>query len=118
MRDGGGDARVDLAVLEGVRDLADRLVGMGQVVVARPRCPAAARARDRRRRWKRPAALAASGRGRLLRVAAQQPQLDVVDVDGERVVDGFLVGQWRGVGEVGHGVELRRAHAMRRARAG
>ena len=72
---------------------------------------------------RRPASLAAAGRRRFLGVAAHQPQLDVADVDRERVVDRLLVCGVPGrVGEVGHGLELLRperdAPLFARARAG
>jgi hypothetical protein len=92
MRDGGGEAGIDLAVLEGVRDLPDRLVRMGQVVVRGSAVRLQPEGAVVEGDGGGPATLAAPGRGRLLRVPAQQPQLDVVHVRGQRVVEGFLVG--------------------------
>ncbi len=59
----------------------------------------------------RGAALAAPGRRRFLRVAGQQPQLRVVDVFRQRVVDDFAVRRQLGrVLDVVHGRELRLAN--------
>ncbi len=117
------EPRVDLAVRERVVDAADHLVRVDQVVVRgqvlRAHRERALVERDRGRA----AALAAPGGGRLLGVAAQQPELDVVHVLAERLVERLLVrGVARLAREVVERVELgaaqREAAPLARARRG
>ena len=123
VRDCRREPRERLPVLEGQRDLPHGLVRVGQVVVS----GGVVRGEPQRLAveggGRGPASLAAAGRRRFLGVAAHQPQLDVADVDRERVVDRLLVSGVPGrIGEVGHGLELLRperdAPLLARARAG
>ena len=121
--DVGREAGVGLSVTQGVVDAPDVLVGVNEIVVG-----GEVVGDDRQRLLVegdrgRFSALSAARGPALLGVAPQQPQLGVVHVGGQRVVEGLLVGEMLlRVRRVLHRVELRPpqldAPALARAGAG
>jgi hypothetical protein len=91
MRNGRGQPRERLPVCERLGNAADRLVGVHEVVVGGAVVGRQGQRPLVERHGRGGAPLAAPGRGGLLRVPAQQPQLRVADVHGQRGIDRLLV---------------------------
>src|SRR4029453_1369304 len=93
MGDRRRETRVGRAMLESLVDAADGLVGMDEIMMGRGGIGHEPKDRVIERYRRRAAALTPTGGVGLLGVAAKEPELRVVEVRGERVVDGLLVAE-------------------------